>query len=364
MQRIGLVTCAMMVLASAGWTDDKSRPPSELGRQIAELEAAFDRDLQRALADYRSADDEGRAAIRDRAFRLAPDYADRILKAMSAHPGDPATAAGLVWIATVSQRRNLPPPPQAEPAFDRLVRDFLASPDIVGLLPLLETRPDGEAVLRRVLDKNTNPPVRAHAAFSLGAVLADDERGATPERLAEAERVLDSALAAARAIPNFATDRIKSAEGLLFEVRHLSVGKTAPELECSDLAGKPARLSDLKGKVVVLDFWTTDCIPCRAMIPHERQLVQRHAGKPFALVSICADPEKESLNRFLKNEPMPWTHWWAGENSGVLDKWNVRLFPTIYVIDTKGTIRFKNVRDKKLDESVETLLKEVEAKKN
>jgi thiol-disulfide isomerase/thioredoxin len=354
----------MMALASPGWTDDKGRPPSELGRQIAELEAAFDRDLQRALADYRSADEEGRAAIRDRAFRLAPDYADRMLKAMSAHPGDPAAVAGLIWIATVSQRRNLPPPPQAEPAFDRLIRDHLSSPDLVGLLPLLEMRPDGEAILRRVLDKNTHPPIRVQAAMALGAVLADDERGTTPERLAEAERLLDSALATARATPGVPSDRIKSAEGLLFEVRHLSVGKVAPELECADLAGKPARLSDFKGKVVVLDFWTTDCIPCRAMIPHERQLVQRHAGKPFALISISADPEKESLGRFLKNEPMPWTHWWAGDQSGVLDKWNVRLFPTIYVIDAKGTIRYKNVRDKKLDDAVETLLKEADAKKN
>ena len=99
------------------------------------------------------------------------------------------------------------------------------------------------------------------------------------------------------------------------------------------------------------------------MIPHERELVKKLEGKPFALVSISCDDEKETLTKFLEKEKMPWTHWWNSGQGGVLDKWNVKYFPTIYVIDPKGTIRFKNVHDKELEEAIDTLVKETDAPK-
>ena len=60
---------------------------------------------------------------------------------------------------------------------------------------------------------------------------------------------------------------------------------------------------------------------------------------------------------------MPWTHWWEGQrDKGILKDWNVRFFPTIYVIDAKGVIRYKEIRGKELDEAVEKLVKEAESK--
>ena len=75
------------------------------------------------------------------------------------------------------------------------------------------------------------------------------------------------------------------ANGHLHEIRYLSPGKPAPELNSVDLNGKPVRLADLKGKIVVLDVWATWCGACRAMIPHQRELVKRLKEKPFALVA-------------------------------------------------------------------------------
>ena len=137
----------------------------------------------------------------------------------------------------------------------------------------------------------------------------------------------------------------------------VSVGKPAPEIVIRDIDGKEAKLSALKGKVVVLDIWATWCPPCRAMIPHEREMVERLKGKPFALVSISADAKLETLKEFLSQEKMPWTHWWNGSEGGVIDDWDVQAFPTIYVIDAKGVIRYKGVRDEKLEEAVNELLR-------
>lgn len=150
---------------------------------------------------------------------------------------------------------------------------------------------------------------------------------------------------------------------LLFEIRNLAIGKTAPEVVSEDLDGKTAKLSAQRGKVVVLDIWATWCGPCRQMIPHEREMVEKLKDKPFTLISISADDEKDTLKKFLEKEKMPWTHWWEGRKEhGLLKDWNVQFFPTIYVIDHQGVIRHKGLRGKKLEEAVEKLLKEAEKK--
>jgi thiol-disulfide isomerase/thioredoxin len=149
------------------------------------------------------------------------------------------------------------------------------------------------------------------------------------------------------------------AKNHLHEIRELGIGKPAPALASVDLDGKHVKLADLKGKVVVLDIWATWCGPCCAMIPHERELVKRLAGKPFVLVSISVDEDRETLTDFLKKQPMPWTHWFNGPDGQIIVDLNVCSYPTVYVLDDKSVIRFKDVRGETLDRAVDTLLDEV-----
>jgi thiol-disulfide isomerase/thioredoxin len=145
----------------------------------------------------------------------------------------------------------------------------------------------------------------------------------------------------------------------------LSIGKVLPNFISQDLEGQKVELKSLRGKVVVLDVWATWCGPCRAMIPHERELVGRLKDKPFVLVSISIDAKKDTLTNFLKKEKMPWTHWWNGASGGIVADWEINAIPTIFVLDGKGVIRYKNVRGPAMDKAVEALLKEMEdAKKS
>jgi len=144
----------------------------------------------------------------------------------------------------------------------------------------------------------------------------------------------------------------------------LTFGGRGPEVELQDVDGKAVKLSDLKGKVVVLDFWATWCGPCRAMIPHTRKLVKQHEKKPFVFVSVSCDEKRETLKDFTTRTEMPWTHWWDGRGGNAARAYEVRAFPTIYAIDHKGNIRFKSVGfDSDLDSVVEKLIKEAEGEK-
>ena len=101
------------------------------------------------------------------------------------------------------------------------------------------------------------------------------------------------------------------------------------------------------------------------MYPHERSLVDRLRGEPFAIVGINSDTDREALKKTMVEESITWRSFWnGGSTSGPIStRWNVSGWPTIYVIDVDGKIRFKNVRGEKLDEAIETLLAEAKAQK-
>ena len=98
------------------------------------------------------------------------------------------------------------------------------------------------------------------------------------------------------------------------------------------------------------------------MYPHERSLVKRLANEPFALIGVNSDSDLEALKPVLEEEQITWRSFWNGPEgtSGPISKrWNVSGWPTIYVLDAEGKIRYKNVRGEAMDEAVDALLAEM-----
>jgi hypothetical protein len=98
------------------------------------------------------------------------------------------------------------------------------------------------------------------------------------------------------------------------------------------------------------------------MIPHERSLVERLKDKPFALIGINSDDDKDAYRVQQKEMGVTWRSFWngpRGTSGPISSKWGVRGWPTIYVLDHKGVIRFTGTRGKKMDAAVDQLLMEM-----
>lgn len=173
----------------------------------------------------------------------------------------------------------------------------------------------------------------------------------------------------------------EEAEQLRFELRHLGIGKTPPDIEGEDLEGKKLKLSDYQGKVTLVVFWAGWCGPCMGEVPHERELLKQYKDKGFEIVGVNGDKDSAAGKTAAEKGGVPWRSFAdCKRGSGpIVKRWNVESWPTLYLLDGKGVIRFKgdylrtiSVRDGKdgkpvqysfLDDAVELLMKEVEKKK-
>lgn len=100
------------------------------------------------------------------------------------------------------------------------------------------------------------------------------------------------------------------------------------------------------------------------MLPHEKSLVERLKDKPFALLGINSDGDAAKVKTILAEQGISWRQAIDGSTEGPLaTRWNVRGWPTIYILDHKGVIRYRDLRDEDMEAAVMKLLGEMEAAK-
>ena len=118
----------------------------------------------------------------------------------------------------------------------------------------------------------------------------------------------------------------------------------APSWSLKDPEGRTVSSDQFKGKVVVLDFWATWCVPCRAEIPGYIELQRKYAAEGLAVVGVSVDQDgAEIVKRFMKAHGINYTVVLAGDSDITSAYGDVSSIPTTFIIDRDGRIRDRKV---------------------
>ena len=281
---------------------------------------------------------------------IAPELLERV-KQNAKHPASAFLLAKVCVMCRGADEDEEPSKLFVEAA-ELIAKQYASSPEIENFCQCLGTFVAGsqpwagcfESHLRAILNLNKNRFVRCTASMALASVVALDDK-----RKAEAEGLHKRFLAEFDGQTNYLFQMIERQYGELGKIRldefkTRGIGMLAPEIEGVDTNGQSMKLSDYRGKVVLVSFWATWCGPCMNMIPRERELAARLEGEPFAIVGVNGDSDQAALQNAVTTQKITWRSFrdrfgrLAGKRP-ISDEWQVLGWPTLYLIDRGGIIR-------------------------
>jgi thiol-disulfide isomerase/thioredoxin len=109
--------------------------------------------------------------------------------------------------------------------------------------------------------------------------------------------------------------------------------------------GRQVDLSQMRGKVVLIDFWQTECEPCVAEMPRIETALKKYHRQGFEVIGISDDTDKDKLERFLKDKKIPWPQYFEDRvyNQFIVE-YGINSFPRMFLVDKKGCLRFDDVK--------------------
>ena len=137
------------------------------------------------------------------------------------------------------------------------------------------------------------------------------------------------------------------------------IGAIAPELAFPDPEGNIRKLSDLRGKVVLVDFWASWCGPCRRESPNVRNVYQKYHDKGFEVFSVSLDRDGNSWKKAIVDDQLVWPNhvsdlkYWSSEAAAI---YGVRSIPAMFLLDREGRIVAKDLRGAALENAVRELI--------
>ncbi len=399
-------TVASLLVASASASDEPRKSAETTpavtadDREIDALILGYQTTRERLSKAYQEGKDEAELLKMIEMSRIE-EYGPKILAFSKAHPKQKAGLRALLWWAEHEAVRRLPTE-DTNWVFGQLARDHIDAPGLSAAFHHSNIPdPAWDELLRAAIARNPYRAVRGMACLSLGRYLGEispwveyrekmkakptQDRNKGMEILLERPSVREyvevlarrgrravaeeSVRLIERARDEFGSVEMEGGQTLadlakseLYDRRELAEGKPAPDIVGEDVDGKPMKLSDYRGKVVVLSFWATWCGPCMELVPHERDWVKKYDGRPFVLLGINGDENRGAARAMVDKERITWRSWWNGGPEGAITRrWNIKKWPTLIVIDAKGVIREKGSLDEKeLPEIIDGLLKEAE----
>lgn len=287
------------------------------------------------LAERALTGDEARAA--HQALKPVHEFWPRVEALVAA--GD---ARGLVWMceaiadklderdAIVARKREW---------IDKLLAEHADAPwaasELVAMLGRQRPWFDEQWVRARLADltnKSKNDEVRAAALFEQARRL--DGSKSSPEEKLEAAALRE------RITKEFSKTRAGGELAARANAQAVEIGGAAPDFEAVDGEGLSFKLSDYRGKVVLLDFWGFWCGPCVASLPHVRTLAERFKDAPFSVIGVNTDSDRQRFVEQCKARNVTWRNaFTGGQDNAISRQYRIRGYPTMLLIDAQGVIR-------------------------
>ena len=120
-------------------------------------------------------------------------------------------------------------------------------------------------------------------------------------------------------------------------VKEEMIGEAAPGFDVTDIKGNTYKLADLKGKVVVMNYWFVGCKPCIDEMPHLNKLVKKYKDEEVVFIAITFD-KKETVEKFLSKKEFDYNI--VVDRDDIVKAYDAEFFPTHYIIDQEGKIAF------------------------
>lgn len=284
--------------------------------------------------------------------RLVQELAPALLRKARQHPDHPKAPRLLAIVCMLTNPLDEGQPPAVYfEAADLIADKYAASPLISHFCECLggsaESPPWArrfERHIRAILRVNQDRWVRCTAQFALAGVIQSFGEDRQVEAATLYERFSKEFDGKQRYPEQDIEEQLNfEARRQLAELRSRAIGMPVPLLSGLDLDDRPIKLSDYRGRVVLLNFWGTWCFPCMKLVPHERDLVAAFQGQPFDIVGVNCDDDIAKAQEAAKRTKMTWRSFrdQVDGQRTITKDWRIIGYPALYLIDHHGIIRKK-----------------------